>query len=387
MKKKLCFMMLIAVSISISAQLKVESTGKVAIQRTTQNNKSSLCVGDLGYSTFDYGNFSVGVESQGYTSSASSTAVGVSGEASNVNTTQNSSMAIGVWGEGYGIYSNYNIGVFGTVHLSETGAGIYGTDEGGPYGTFPSGSYAGYFFGNTYVDGDITVTNGLYNLLDNRLISNVRSLSFKGNRGESALENLQGLNVISYNLDSPTIYNSRKKGDAESKISDRKLAAANRRHYGLSVEDLQKIYPDLVCEGQDGYLTVNYTELVPILIHSIQELKQELDEVKGSGSKMTRSAFINEGTDRLAEATNVLYQNIPNPFKEQTIIRFSLADDVQDAFICIFDMTGKMLRKLPISSGATSVNVNGWELGEGLFLYTLMVNGKEVDTKKMIITR
>ena len=94
MKKKLCFMMLIAVSISISAQLKVESTGKVAIQRTTQNNKSSLCVGDLGYSTFDYGNFSVGVESQGYTSSASSTAVGVSGEASNVNTTQNSSMAI-----------------------------------------------------------------------------------------------------------------------------------------------------------------------------------------------------------------------------------------------------------------------------------------------------
>ena len=146
MKKKLCFMMLIAVSISISAQLKVESTGKVAIQRTTQNNKSSLCVGDLGYSTFDYGNFSVGVESQGYTSSASSTAVGVSGEASNVNTTQNSSMAIGVWGEGYGIYSNYNIGVFGTVHLSETGAGIYGTDEGGPYGTFPSGSYAGYFF-------------------------------------------------------------------------------------------------------------------------------------------------------------------------------------------------------------------------------------------------
>jgi hypothetical protein len=39
----------------------------------------------------------------------------------------------------------------------------------------------------------------------------------------------------------------------------------------------------------------------------------------------------------------MLYQNTPNPFKEQTVIRFSLADDAQDAAICIFDMTGKIL--------------------------------------------
>lgn len=60
----------------------------------------------------------------------------------------------------------------------------------------------------------------------------------------------------------------------------------------------------------------------------------------------------------------MLYQNTPNPFKEQTVIRFSLADDARDAAICIFDMTGKILKKLPISSGETSVSVNGWELGD-----------------------
>jgi hypothetical protein len=64
-----------------------------------------------------------------------------------------------------------------------------------------------------------------------------------------------------------------------------------------------------------------------------------------------------------------------------------LADDARDAAICIFDMTGKMLKKLPILSGETSVSVNGWELGEGMFLYTLMVNGREIDTKRMIITK
>ena len=83
----------------------------------------------------------------------------------------------------------------------------------------------------------------------------------------------------------------------------------------------------------------------------------------------------------------MLYQNTPNPFKEQIVIRFSLADDARDAAICIFDMTGKILKKLPISSGETSVAVNGWELGEGMFLYTLIVNGREIDTKRMIITK
>ena len=77
----------------------------------------------------------------------------------------------------------------------------------------------------------------------------------------------------------------------------------------------------------------------------------------------------------------------PNPFKEQTTIRFQLADDAQNAAICIFDMTGKMLKKLPISSGDTCVSINGWELGEGMFLYALIVNGREIDTKRMIITR
>ena len=43
-------------------------------------------------------------------------------------------------------------------------------------------------------------------------------------------------------------------------------------------------------------------------------------------------------------------------------------------------MTGKILKKLPISSGEANVAVNGWELGEGMFLYTLIVNGREIDT-------
>lgn len=89
----------------------------------------------------------------------------------------------------------------------------------------------------------------------------------------------------------------------------------------------------------------------------------------------------------ISRAIGENYQNNPNPFKEQTTIRFKLADGVRAASICIFDMMGKMLKKLPVSSGESCVCINGWEFGESMFFYKLIVNGKEVDTKRMIITK
>ena len=42
---------------------------------------------------------------------------------------------------------------------------------------------------------------------------------------------------------------------------------------------------------------------------------------------------------------------------------------------------------MPVTPSMTSVSVGGYELGEGMFLYTLMVNGQEINTKRMIITK
>ena len=107
----------------------------------------------------------------------------------------------------------------------------------------------------------------------------------------------------------------------------------SRRHFGLSAQELKEIYPNLVLESQDGYLYVNYTALVPVLIRAIQELKGELDAVKVGND--ARKAPAATSVNTALAGTNVLYQNTPNPFKEQTTIRFSLADDAQSASICM----------------------------------------------------
>lgn len=208
-----------------------------------------------------------------------------------------------------------------------------------------------------------------------RLKENVISLSESDE--DETLSKLLALNVIKYN------YINRSQEDSDT-VSIKKTDVQNPEiHYGLSAQQLIELYPDLVCMGQDGYYGVKYLEIVPILIRSIQELKQELDEAKGFAARTRSETGISQPVDN----QNILFQNTPNPFNEQTIIRYKLANDVQSAFICIFDMSGKMLKKIPVSPYDDSVSISGYELDEGMFLYSLIVNGQEIDTKKMVITK
>ncbi len=389
MKKLFILSVLLVVPLIASAQLKVNSDGTACVGRTSSYTNATLSVGN-GLNNSGIGK--TGISSMIRTFSSSSTRnMGLFGMAQSA--TDHNAQTIGVMG--YALLGNSGrlFGIVGGIKSGYSGAGVYGTTGTSIYGSTLTGAYAGYFLGATYVNGSLTATE-VITPSDINLKENVVSVSEE----ESSLENLMEMNVIKYNY-KPRAYTPMTE-DEQSLYEDKEAAAkaeelakqeiqrmAAQKHYGLSAQELQKIYPDLVRESQDGTLGVNYVELVPILIRSIQELKQELDAVKGSGARMTRSAYADGDDPNPAASGNVLYQNTPNPFKEQSTIRFRLADDARDAAICIFDLSGKMLRRLPVTSGMTSVAVNGWELGEGLFLYSLVVGGREIDTKRMIITK
>lgn len=81
-----------------------------------------------------------------------------------------------------------------------------------------------------------------------------------------------------------------------------------------------------------------------------------------------------------------MYQNNPNPFTENTAILATVPEGA-DAQICIYNLQGKQLMSKDLqASGTCSVTVAANELHAGMFLYSLIVNGKLVDTKTMVIT-
>lgn len=159
-----------------------------------------------------------------------------------------------------------------------------------------------------------------------------------------------------------------------------------KKHYAIKVEQLEEVFPELVYEEKDGSKRINYMEMIPLLVQSINELQAQINVLTGKEDVKKAPAVTSvESTSFASQAR--LFQNTPNPFNERTEIRFSLPDDTQNANICIFDMSGKMLKQIPVTPSMQSVTVAGYELAAGMYLYSLVVGGQEIDNKRMILSK
>ena len=163
--------------------------------------------------------------------------------------------------------------------------------------------------------------------------------------------------------------------------------------YGFLAQNVQEVFPELVCTDVNGYMSVDYIGLIPILVQSINELRAELAEIKAEKQDedvpvMQAPALSaqNELTASLTEAK--LYQNAPNPWNSETVIRYSLPNSVSQANIYIYDMQGKQLKCIPADGrGESQVTITARDLGAGMYLYALVADGALVNSKQMILTK
>jgi hypothetical protein len=55
--------------------------------------------------------------------------------------------------------------------------------------------------------------------------------------------------------------------------------------------------------------------------------------------------------------------------------------------IYIYDMQGTQLKKVQINGKTDqSITIQGAELKAGMYMYSLIIDGKIIDTKKMVLT-
>ena len=401
MKRSLITISLFALVLSASAQFKVRSDGRVAINCAGSSDYYLYCNNTNSkngiYFVANGNNSSSSIYGGRITSSNATQSIGLKGSANGI------SNSIGVFGNADA--GTKAIGILGSINQSNssTGAGVYGTiynDSGSGLST--GDKYAGFFRGNVKVIGSIVTSSAIQGALLGQSSSSTGSSSNgQSLRALSATSGLSGLHVTTYQKERPapiedteTILDPDEDSTRTAEVVQPEMDIIDeqfytKNHYALDADRLEEAFPDLVYVNKDGSKAINYVEMIPLLVQSINELNEKIEELQGQATGETAKAASRgeTGVEGSLTSKNKLYQNTPNPFKEQTTIRFSLADDVNDAAICIFDMTGKTIKKIPVSVGMESVSVGGYELGEGMFLYSLIVNGQEIDTKKMIISK
>lgn len=213
-------------------------------------------------------------------------------------------------------------------------------------------------------------TSGMFLESDEQFKENIEPVS-------DVLTSLDNLEAVTYNLKK---YSNLNKEESE--------------RYGFLAQNVKDVFPQLVHTDNSGYMYVDYIGLIPILVQSINELRAELAAVKGEKQQeepvpammAPQQSAQNELEAGLTSAK--LYQNAPNPWNSETVIRYRLPESVAKADIYIYDMQGAQIKSIPAPGrGESQVSLTAHDLKAGMYLYALVADGALVDSKQMILTK
>lgn len=144
---------------------------------------------------------------------------------------------------------------------------------------------------------------------------------------------------------------------------------------------------------------LRYSEFVVPLVKAVQELSQQNDELKKQidelktiiTAKQTNNPVTNQQVNISAKGTSdvaSLQQNFPNPFNGTTTIKYYLPANINNANINFYAVNGALLKSLKLTTkGNGSINLNAKELPSASYRYALIIDGKTIDSKQMIVTK
>jgi len=364
------------------------SRGRVGINNDNPANRLDVRVNSSN--TEDYAGFFRNERNSRFGTTSEGSRIGARGS----NFGDIGSTAVGVSGSAQGD-NGVRIGVNGAAGSGSTTVyGVLGeskTETGTAYGVYGrANSELGVEYG-VFSEGDIGLTGNIIFTSDKRLKNNIQN-------EESVLSRVMQLR--------PTTYEYKDEGQFA------KMHLASGTQHGFIAQEMEQVFPELVREARfntsdfDGladpesymddmsnneeelaYKGVDYIAMIPILTRAIQEQQEVIEQQNTEIDALKEALGKNVGAFADLE-TNVLFQNSPNPFDQATRIRYSLKSNFFSASLIVFNMNGQQLRSYnDLQAGEGSIEVQANDLEAGMYLYSLIVDGKEVATRRMILTR
>ncbi|MBX3102225.1 MAG: tail fiber domain-containing protein [Bacteroidetes bacterium] len=271
------------------------------------------------------------------------------------------------------------------------------------------GGNVGPYTAQLSVNGAVYSSVGYYKPSDERMKRDFNSI-------ENARELIQKMNPISYTYDATVSFSSTGKMAKTSDPHTVALQLPTSRQMGFKAQELKTILPEAV-GGQDSTgWAIEYDMIIPVLVQAMKEdmsadrqqfqtlqqenrqlhnrvtqLEQRLNQLEQSlmkccdARKSEQPEFPDDNIQDKQLPT--LGQNAPNPFNKQTTIPYYLPATTQSARIVVMTVEGEIVHKAKLSqTGYGQEIISAHTLAIGTYIYQLIVDGKVVDSKRMMIT-
>ncbi|MBL1179974.1 MAG: T9SS type A sorting domain-containing protein [Bacteroidetes bacterium] len=313
-------------------------------------------------------------------------------------------------------YGSYNVAT-----NAETNIGVYGT----ALGLASSLTYAAWFDGDVYVNGGGNSGTGYLVASDANYKTNLDTIS-------NALGIIEKLQPKSFFFDTANTVN---------------LKFSSKKQYGFIAQAIEPILPELVSQTTKpaeydslgnmmipkiSFKTLNYNAFIAILTKGMQQqndsiqkldsltkaqdhkmdslenalnrLSQQVQQIQhcinqlcGNNKQNNSENNNNPQNNELGNTINVelsngdaivLEQNVPNPFAENTSINYYIPKNNNYAQLIFTDMHGRIIKTVDIKqSGKGQLKVYAANLSQGVYQYSIVVDGKIIDTKKMLVEK
>lgn len=350
MKKIIFILIFVSLTTNIFSQIKVYSGGNICIGPAVIPSAKMQIIGNSVFTA---------------TTSSITTAAYIHG----ANTYSTAQTPDYTW------YNNGSTGIFRPSPGNAIGFSINGVEEmridNGYSGRVSVGAAGPYYNYQFTVNGTAFAYGGTWVPSDKRYKKNITPI-------EDALNKVLKLCGKSY----------------EYKTDEYKTVHFNSgKNLGFIAQDLKDVLPEAVKEDSNGFYSMNYEMVIPVLAEAIKEQQKQIEtlktDLKNCCNKTENTTGENNATiqENSTQETK-LYQNAPNPFNANTTIKCYIPQNVLEAKLCIYNMQGVQMKCINITErGDASVTIKGSELVAGIYPYVLITDGTASDTKQMILTK
>jgi hypothetical protein len=166
------------------------------------------------------------------------------------------------------------------------------------------------------------------------------------------------------------------------------LASANPHWDLMEMKMMMYDHLNLTAAEAVARKTQDYTADILAYDNAHHQILEMADMLSMGIIKQFPNKFKGASNMRVIELTDsdiILSQNMPNPFTEKTIINYFIPDHVTDAKLIFYNSVGKVIKTVVITErGEGSISILAHELSSGIYTYSIIADGRLIDTKQMV---
>lgn len=197
---------------------------------------------------------------------------------------------------------------------------------------------------------------GWNTLSDSSLKENIKGIP-------CALDKVLRLNGVTYNFKTIT---------GTSADGHKYFMGHSSRQMGLIAQQVERVAPEVVSRTADGTKTVAYGNLVGLLVEAIKQEDARVNSLKHQLDSCVLSNQLNHGLPSESDVSASIVCSVPSPARQTKLL--------------LFDINGRLQKTIQVEGkGRQEIKLQG--LADGMYYYSLIADGKEIETKRIILSQ